>query len=72
MTNGSTTDGADVIQWGYSGQSNQKWIITNTGNGYKLSNAKSGKVLDVYNSSATDGADVIQWTDNGQNNQDGI
>ncbi len=69
VTNGSTADGADVIQWGYSGQNNQKWILTDTGNGYKLSNTKSGKVLDVYKSSTADGADVIQWTDNGQNNQ---
>ncbi len=69
VTNGSTADGADVIQWGYSGQNNQKWTLTDTGNGYKLSNTKSGKVLDVYKSSTADGADVIQWTDNGQNNQ---
>ncbi len=69
VSNGSTADGADVIQWGYSGNINQKWVLTDTGNGYKIMNSNSGKALDVYNSSTADGADVIQWTDRGQNNQ---
>lgn len=69
VSNGSTADGADVVQWGYSGNVNQKWVLTDTGNGYKIINSNSGKALDVYNSSTADGADVIQWTDRGQNNQ---
>lgn len=69
VNNSSTADGADVIQWGYSGGNNQKWVLTDTGNGYKIINANSGKALDVYKSSLEDGADVIQWTDKGQTNQ---
>ena len=69
VNNSSTADGADVIQWGYSGGNNQKWVLTDTGNGYKIINANSGKALDVYKSSLEDGADVIQWTDKGQSNQ---
>lgn len=69
VNNSSTADGADVIQWGYSGGNNQKWVLTDTGNGYKIINANSGKALDVYKSSLDDGADVIQWTDKGQSNQ---
>lgn len=69
VNNSSTADGADVIQWGYSGGNNQKWVLTDTGNGYKIINANSGKALDVYKSSLEDGTDVIQWTDKGQTNQ---
>ena len=69
VNNSSTADGADVIQWGYSGGNNQKWVLTDTGYGYKIINANSGKALDVYKSSLEDGADVIQWTDKGQTNQ---
>ena len=65
----STANGADVIQWSAGSGNNQKWVITNMGNGYKLINVNSQKALDVYNSSTAEGADVIQWTDNGQNNQ---
>ncbi|OPJ59422.1 flavastacin precursor [Clostridium chromiireducens] len=67
--NSSTADGADVIQWSTGSGNNQKWIITNMGNGYKLINVNSKKALDVYNTSTENGADVIQWTDNGQKNQ---
>lgn len=65
----STANGGDVIQWSYNGGNNQKWIITDMGNGYKLINVNSKMALDVNNSSTENGGDVIQWTDNGQNNQ---
>ena len=65
----STANGADVIQWSAGSGNNQKWVITNMGNGYKLINVNSQKALDVYNNSTAEGADVIQWTDSGQNNQ---
>lgn len=67
--NSSTADGADVIQWSTGSGNNQKWVITNMGNGYRLINVNSKKALDVYNTSTENGADVIQWTDNGQKNQ---
>ncbi|MGB8452058.1 MAG: RICIN domain-containing protein [Anaerocolumna sp.] len=69
VSEGSTADGGDVIQWSSNSGNNQKWVVTNMNNGYKLINVNSGKALDVYNNSSADGADVIQWTDNGQNNQ---
>jgi hypothetical protein len=65
----STENGGDVIQWSYNGGNNQKWVITDMGNGYKLINVNSKKALDVSNSSTENGGDVIQWTDNNQNNQ---
>ncbi len=69
VTNSSTANGGDVVQWTSGTGNNQKWVVTNMSNGYKLINVNSGKALDVNNSSTADGGDVIQWTDNGQNNQ---
>ena len=66
----STTNGATVIQWSWSGGNNQQWRIEGTGSGYyRLVNRNSGQVLDVSGGSTTDGAQVIQWPWNGGNNQ---
>ncbi len=58
----SAADGADVIQWSYTGGECQKWRLQHVGAGYyALLAAHSGKALDVAGCSATDGSDVIQW-----------
>jgi hypothetical protein len=70
VSNASTVNGGDVIQWTYNDVNNQKWQITDLGNGYyKLINVNSTKALDVSTSSTADGGDVIQWSYNGGNNQ---
>jgi hypothetical protein len=67
---GSTTDGAKISQWDYSGGKNQRWQLVDVGGGYyKIKNLKSGKVLEVTGGSTTNGALVAQWTDNGGTNQ---
>ncbi len=66
----STANGGDVVQWTNSGGSNQKWNISDLGNGYyKIINVNSGLALDVSAGSTADGGDVIQWAYNGGNNQ---
>ncbi|REE89063.1 galactan endo-1,6-beta-galactosidase [Paenibacillus taihuensis] len=70
VSQGSTSDGADVIQWTDNSGYNQQWQFVSTGSGYyKLVNRNSGKVLDVSGQSTADGGNVIQYTDNGGTNQ---
>ncbi|MEU7751861.1 alpha-galactosidase [Micromonospora sp. NPDC049171] len=72
VSNASTADGANVVQWAANGQANQRWRIQDAGGGYStVTSASSGKCLDVYGgTSATgDGVRVIQWACNGGTNQ---
>ncbi|MFB6308404.1 MAG: glycoside hydrolase family 2 TIM barrel-domain containing protein, partial [Haloarculaceae archaeon] len=66
----STSDGANVIQWGYWGGSNQQWeAIQNSDGTYRFENVNSGKVLSVDNASTSEGASLVQWTWNGNDEQ---
>lgn len=68
----STTEGANVQQWDYTGGNNQKWVLRDAGGGYfNIINVNSGKGLDVANASVADGTNVQQWTveGGGGNNQ---
>ncbi len=69
VSGASTADGGAVIQWPWSGGTNQQWkLLPNTDGSYRLSNVRSGKVLQSPGGSAQgDGLD--QWTDDGGDNQ---
>ncbi|MEU8282863.1 alpha-galactosidase [Micromonospora sp. NPDC048905] len=72
VSNASTADGANVVQWGANGQANQRWRFQDTGGGYStVTSVSSGKCLDVYGgaSATADGVRVIQWACNGGTNQ---
>jgi hypothetical protein len=70
VNGGSTSDGAQVIQYTYSGANNQKWVMEDAGNGfYKFKSVNSGKYLDINGASAADGANAIQYTSNTGLNQ---
>lgn len=70
VADNSTTDGGDVIQWNYNGDNNQKWIMTDLGDGsWSFKNLNSGRYMDVPNGAKEDGADVIQWGWVGGDNQ---
>lgn len=59
---GSSNDGADVIQDGYSESLHQQWDIHYLGDGYySVRPAHSGKSLDVYEWISEGGADARQW-----------
>jgi hypothetical protein len=70
VTGASTTDGADILQWTYSGGNNQRWTFAYQNNGYyKITAVHSGKSLEVAGFSTADGGNVDQWTWNGGDNQ---
>ncbi|MFG2051825.1 RICIN domain-containing protein [Micromonospora sp. NPDC048935] len=72
VSNASTADGANIVQWAANGQANQRWRIQDAGGGYStVTSVSSGKCLDVNGgASATgDGVRVIQWACNGGTNQ---
>ncbi|WP_328946300.1 ThuA domain-containing protein [Streptomyces sp. NBC_00250] len=62
VSRSSATDGAAVVQYTATGSTNQKWKLTDAGNGtFTLTAQHSGKCLDVYGQSSADGAKLIQW-----------
>ena len=66
----STADGANVVQWEYTGGENQQFDITNLGNGYyTIRPAHSGKSLDVWEWSTEPGGEIRQWQFTGGYNQ---
>lgn len=68
LDSAGTWDGANVQQWSYGGGDNQKWVLTDEGNGqYKIISAASGRGLDA--AGKWDGANVQIWSYGGGNNQ---
>ncbi|MFD0623568.1 RICIN domain-containing protein [Streptomyces sanglieri] len=66
----STGNGASVIQWPWSGRSNQQWrLLPNHDGSFRLSNVNSGKVLDNPGTSSAPGHALDQWTDTDSPNQ---
>jgi hypothetical protein len=69
VNGGSAADGATVIQWPSTGDTNQQWrLLPNRDGSFRLSCVRSGKVLDSPGGSGQ-GAALVQWTDNGGTNQ---
>ncbi|WP_327690774.1 RICIN domain-containing protein [Streptomyces sp. NBC_00461] len=70
VSDGSTSAGANIIQWNDTGSQNQRWRWVAVGDGsYEIVNQNSGQLLDVYQASTADGATIVQWTDNNGANQ---
>lgn len=69
---GSSANNANLLQYYYNGNANQKFKLVSAGNGYYyIYTGASGysKVLDVAKKSTADGANVAQYTYNGGSNQ---
>jgi len=65
-----TTNGTQIIQWGYNGFSGQKWAFSHQGNGqYKITNVASGRVVDVGGGSWANAAKIQLWDWLGGNSQ---
>lgn len=63
VSGGSSGNGTAVIQWAWSGASNQKWVFEPAGDGYVyIRSLKSSKCLDVSEGAGHNGANVIQYT----------
>jgi hypothetical protein len=70
ISGGSTADGAGVIQWNFTGGSNQQYTFTHLGGGvYKVIAQHSGKSIDVEGLNPNNGARLAQYTYNGGSNQ---
>ncbi|MFW0715115.1 RICIN domain-containing protein [Pedobacter sp. N23S346] len=66
----STAEGEQLKQYTSNGGNNQKWTITNLGNGeFRIANVHSGKSLDNPGNSRTLGTNVIQYTNNNEFSQ---
>ena len=60
---GSTSSGAEVIQWPCNGKDEQQWFFASVqGDSAEVVNKKSGKCLSIAGGSRERGAKAIQWT----------
>jgi hypothetical protein len=67
---GSLTEGAKIVQKGYTSAASQKWnIIQVSPKRYRVVNVSSKKTLDVYAKLTANGTAIIQSTYNGATNQ---
>jgi hypothetical protein len=70
VSNGSTTDGANVHQWTSNETAAQLWIVEPLPEGYyQITNKASGKALQVQNSSLSNGGNIQQGSYQGTANQ---
>jgi sucrose-6-phosphate hydrolase SacC (GH32 family) len=70
VENGSTSDGANVQQYEWTGADRQKWVAREVSAGiYRFENVNSGKVLDVQDAGTANGDTVMQWDWWGGDNQ---
>ncbi len=70
VENNSTANGANVVQWEYTGQPNQHWQVTSVGDGYYSIRAEhSNAALDIAGPTSADGANIIQNAYMGDQNQ---
>jgi hypothetical protein len=70
VSGNSTSGGANIVQWTYSGGNSQRWVFTSLGGGYySIKNVNSNLFMDISGQSTADGAANIQWPWNGGNNQ---
>jgi alpha-L-fucosidase 2 len=61
---GSTADGAKVVQWSWTGGTNQQWRLEpNSDQSFRLVSRGSGKVLQNPGGSTTQGTQLDQWSD---------
>jgi len=70
VSSGSVANGAQIVQWGYSGANSQKWDVATIGNGqYQATGVASGKVIDVNGGSTGAGATLVIEPSSGVNSQ---
>ncbi|MBU3057480.1 RICIN domain-containing protein [Pseudomonas indica] len=70
VANGSKENNANVIQWPANGGANQRWLVTDLGNGaWSIRPTHSNKSMDVYGWYTVDGSAIKQWDYYGNPNQ---
>ena len=72
VTGPSTSDGAQIHQWTYTGVNNQWWnTAVGPPNGFtQITSAYSGSCVGVSGGSLSQGAHVVQWHCDGSSNQE--
>ncbi|MGC9538888.1 alpha-L-fucosidase [Streptomyces sp. UG1] len=69
VSGASSADGAPVIQWPWTGGTNQQWkLLLNSDGSYLLVNVRSGKVLNSP-SGSSQGSALNQWANTSTSNQ---
>jgi hypothetical protein len=67
---GATANGTPIIQWTYTGGTNQQWRLTRNSAGYyTITGVGSGKALDIPYATTWPGTQLHLWTPTGQPNQ---
>ena len=69
VNGGSLANGAQLVQWTYTGAEDQAWHVTTTSGVTKFGNRNSGQVIGIWQGSTTEGADAVQSLDTGATNQ---
>ncbi|KOU72385.1 ricin B lectin [Streptomyces sp. XY66] len=70
ISGGGTADGARLVQWNPTYADNQRWKVSDTGDGHvTFTCARSGKVLGITGRSTSDGATLEQQTPDGSAQQ---
>ncbi|MFJ8113974.1 glycosyl hydrolase family 95 catalytic domain-containing protein [Streptomyces sp. NPDC096132] len=70
VSGASTSNGAAVIQYAWSGSANQRWkLVPDYDGSFRLSNVNSGKVLDNPGGSTSAGTALDQYADTNSGNQ---
>lgn len=68
--NAGTANGTQIIQWTYTGASNQRWNVSHRGNGqYSMTGVQSGRCLEVGAWGTANGSKVQLWDYIGGTNQ---
>ena len=63
VADNSEEAGAKTVLAKDDGSKGQQWTLEKDGDHYKITNRKSGKVLDVEGDSMDEGGGIIQWDD---------
>ena len=70
VASAQTANGSNILQWGGSGATNQKWTLTELDGGYySIIGVQSGRALEVVQSGTADGDDVSIYDYSGAANQ---
>ena len=70
VAGGNIDNGANILQWQGTGNTNQQFTLTDVGDGaYSIVNTTTGKAIDVEGASNNNAANILQWTYGGGLNQ---
>jgi glucuronoarabinoxylan endo-1,4-beta-xylanase len=69
VANVSTTSGAQVWTWSFTGADNQEWTFVPTNGYYEIVSRNSGLCLDITGAATANGSAIEQWTCHAGSNQ---